>query len=76
MAVLDFFAKSLKVKEWLILELPEIVKVPHAVACPIVLFYFMIEVGREECSKFFRFLVLLLRFLGRLRSNFCQNYMK
>ena len=48
---MDFLIKSLKVKEWLILELIEIVKVSHAVARPIVLFCFMIEVGREECSK-------------------------
>ena len=36
------------VKEWLILELHEMIKVSHILASPIVLFSFVILVGMEE----------------------------
>ena len=40
-----------KVHEGPILELYEIIRMLYAVACPTVLFCFMIEIGREECSN-------------------------
>ena len=42
------------VHEWLILKLREIIRVLYAVACPIVLFCFMIEIGREECTNLWK----------------------
>ena len=37
-------------KERLISKFHELIRVLHEVACPIVLFCFMIDIGREYCS--------------------------
>ena len=42
-----------QLKEWLMLELHNIIRMSHVVVCPIIfylfIFNFMSEVGREEC---------------------------
>ena len=41
-----------QVKEWLILELYETIRVPDIVAYPIVFICFMIAIGKEESSSY------------------------
>ena len=36
--------------EWLMLDLHKTIRVSHVVAIPIVFFYFISKIGREECS--------------------------
>ena len=69
-----------QVNKWLISELHELIRVVQLVAFTIVFFCFMIEIGREECSKLWKtiiFLVLLTpKLLGSLVAyiRFSWNY--
>ena len=50
-----------QVKEHLILQLHEMIRVLHEVACPIVFFFFfMIDIGREECSNLLNIIIFLV----------------
>ena len=46
-----------KVKEWLMLKSYEIIKAIHVVVCTIVFFCFMIEIGKEKCSKLCKMII-------------------
>ena len=68
-----------KVKEWLLLELYEMIRVPHAFASPLVFILFYDRGWQVEVFKFMKnyhslvfltVLVLFSRFLSRLRSSF------
>ena len=47
-----------QIKEWLILELYEMIKVSHLFACPIVFIFLANLVGIWECSNFNHFYVI------------------
>ena len=57
-----------QVKEWLILKLDEMIRIPHVVACPMNLICFVIEVSRAEYSQCFCFRFLFLSFPWHLEQ--------
>ena len=61
-------------QEWFILELHEMMRVPHAVACPVD---FNLLCDRDQQgSSFSRLSLFFLQFLGRLSSGIYWNHMK
>ena len=52
-----FFQVFWQVKEWLMLELHEMIKVPHAVSFPMNLICFVIEFSREENSNVWKMII-------------------
>ena len=50
----------MQVKEHLTLQLHEMIRMLHEVACPIVFIFFMIDIGREECSNLWNIIILLV----------------
>ena len=70
----------LQLKEWFILELHEMIRVPHLVACPIIFILFDNQDWQEGVLKLMKndhFLVFLAvwgffpKFLGTLRGDLC-----
>ena len=57
-SLLDSFSQDFRqVREWLILQLHEMIRVLHVVACPIVCTSFMVGIGIEECWKLSKMII-------------------
>ena len=70
-----------QIRVWFISELHEMMKVSHAVAFPIIFFYFLIRFGMEDCWNLWKMILLkcffsvVVRFIKILGSKSrCKSY--